>query len=122
MLTLLAVWAWVKKYWKIILGVFGVILGFLFGFKAKKVPVVVTGVDPLKTKEESQTAAAVAAAQTQHDTVVAHDQAQAVAEDAAVVKQETVEVAKVEDNVDATNQYLQSVSKELNGPTGGTGG
>lgn len=115
MASLIVAWAWVKKHWQLVLSILGAILAFLFGFEAKKRPVVISGVDPVKDAAEKATQVAIVQAQEQHDVVVAKAEQQAQAADDAVVKQEQQTTASVEQDVDKTNQYLQDVSKEIGG-------
>lgn len=112
-------WEFIKKHAKAIAVLLVALIGFLLGFEVKKKPVVITGTDPMKDQAEKQTQAAVQVAQQQHDVVVQQAEATATAQEAAVVTQEQKTTAAVETNVDETNQYLQSVSKEIGG--GGTG-
>jgi hypothetical protein len=91
------------------------VLGFLFGFMAKKRPVIVQGVDPVKTKAEQQTAVEDAQAQAQEEKVIQDAESTEVTDQDAVVTQETTETTKVEGNVDQTNQYLKDVSSDIAG-------
>lgn len=115
MASFIIAWEWVKKHWQLLLTGLGIVLAFLFGFEAKKRPVVVTGVDPVKDDAEKATKVAIQQAQVQHDTVVAQAEQEARAADAAVVAQEEKTTTSIEQDVDKTNQYLHDVSKEIGG-------
>lgn len=105
------------------------VIGFLLGFEVKKKPVVIQGVDPVKTKAEQQTAVEDAQAQQTADAQIQAAEDTEVSDQKLVVAQEQAVTTKVEGNVDQTNAYLKEVSNEIGGtssipitvdpPTGG---
>lgn len=110
---LLTAWQWLKKYWMLVAGILVTALGFVMGVSTKKRPVITQGSDPQKKALEQQEQKQVDEAQTQHDVVVAQDQAQAQQEQAQVVQQEVKATDTAKTDTQATNEYLLNVSKEM---------
>jgi len=112
---MIALLLWIKKYWRILLGALVGLLGFLFGVSVRKKPVLIQGEDPVKAETESQTAVKDKVLEEQRDEEVAQAQQEAAQSQASVVQQEELKTQQVQDDVDATNQYLQGVSKDIKG-------
>jgi hypothetical protein len=115
----IAAWEFVKKYWAPIGAVLVAILGFMFGFAVKKSPVIVTGVDPVKTKAEEDLKNAEV--QVAADDAKAKQQAtdQHTADVSAVVAGEQKQEPALVSNEDATNSYLKDIGNQIQGGSGG---
>jgi hypothetical protein len=119
MVTLLAAWDFVKKHALAFGALLIAIVGFLLGFEVKKKPVIVTGVDPVKTKAEQdlQVAEAKVDAQAVQDKQAATEQH--TADVTGVVASEQKQEPSLQNDDDATNSYLKDIGNQVRGGSNG---
>ena len=119
MSSLLVAWEFVKKHAALVGAFLIALLGFLFGFSVKKKPVIVTGVDPVKTKAEEDLKNAEV--QVAADDAKAKQQAtdQHASDVNAVVAAEQKQEPTLQNNDDATNSYLKDIGSQVRGGSDG---
>jgi len=112
-ITLTAIWAWLKKYWEALTGLLLLALGVLVGVTIRKRPVVLSSSDPDKKKIEDQ----ISVRESQAEQVAEVKKEQAVADHVAEVKVTINAVEKkteeVRDNPQAVNDYLHHVGDDI---------
>lgn len=112
-MNFVAVWAWIKKYWQVLVGLLVALIGFLMGVQIRRRPVVITGEDPERKKIEDKTKAAEAEAekvreQERQDAQAAHD-----AEIQGVVIEEQRTTEQIKGDADAVVDYLHQVGDDV---------
>jgi apolipoprotein N-acyltransferase len=115
-MTWLVVSEWLKKWWRWLAAGAAVVGGFLLGLLVKKRPVVVQGDNPEKTTIENATGAAEKTAlgdKQAGQQAAAENHAQSVA---AVVEQQKQDTPRLEDDPDATNEYLKKTGNAVREP------
>jgi hypothetical protein len=117
--ALLAAWSWVKSHAALCGGILVALLGFLFGFVTKKSPIVVTGVDPVKTKAEQDLKTAEAQVATQDAQAKQAATTEHASDVTAVVTEEQKQEPALQTNDDATNTYLKDIGNQVRGGSDG---